>query len=309
MATASDKLIADLAQELRQARKSDLAVALDFDGVCKVFTEHKHQVMFTLLFLHVPEFQRMAFETLRNAYVHINFRSADYAGKERFLCVDALSRFLVGKGHNCDLPGLHKAVDSLKQQGLKISEKNLLAFAGADDVTRVIAWSREVNQRLAQLSEIGLTPGIQEHLFTPFKAKADFFVVSTATEDSLRQSLEANSIDFVQRYMGQETATKAEALLALAAGGYPLVVFFGDSLEDSRAAAHAVEHAPAGSAVLFAPVVPAEEEQSFAMGRRIIESAMAGKVDEARKLSTEQAERFKGKEVGSRAVSPLDIRA
>jgi phosphoglycolate phosphatase-like HAD superfamily hydrolase len=223
--------------------------------------------------------------------------------------VDALSRYLVGKGHDCDLPGLHKAVDSLKQQGLKISEKNLLTFTAADDVARVIAWSREVNQRLTQLSEIGLTPGIQEHLFTRFRASADFFVVSTATEDSLRQSLEADSIDFVQRYMGQETATKAEALLALVGAGYPLVVFFGDSLEDSRAAAHAVEHAPASSAVLFAPVVPAEEEQSFATGRRIIEAAQAGRIAEARQLSSKQAERFKGKEVGSRAVSPLDIRA
>jgi hypothetical protein len=308
MTTASDALIRNLADELRPTRKSNVAIALDFDGVCKIFTEHKHQVMFTNLFLHMYEFQRMPFEELRNAYVYINFRSPDFAGKERFLCVDALSRSLVDKGYACDLKGLHRAVDTLRQQGQKINEKNLLPFSAADDVARLIAWSREVNQRLTQLAEIGLTPGIQRHIFTPFRGKADFFVVSTATEDSLRQSLEKESIDYIARYIGQETATKAEALLSLASSGYSAIVFFGDSLEDSRAAAEAKKNAPAASAVYFAPVIPGEEEKSFEAGRRIIEAAIAGKGKEAEQLSSQRAESFKGKEAGSRAVSPMDIR-
>jgi len=308
MDEASKALIRRLAGELRQGKASSCAIALDFDGVCKLFTEYKHQIMFTNLFLHVREFQRVPFGVLRDAYVHINFRSADYAGKERFLCVDALSRYLAAKGHRCDLPGMHRAVDTLKQEGLKINEKNLLRFGEDEDVARAIGWSREVDRRLADLSEISLTPGIREHIFEPFRTRADFFVVSTATEESLRKSLEKDSIGFIKRYIGQETAGKAEALLALAGAGYATVVFFGDSLEDSRAATAAGKEIPSGSALFFAPVIPGDEEQSFAAGRQIIDAAMAGKARDAEQLSAAQVERFKGREAGSRGVVPMDIR-
>ncbi len=88
----NDLRVQELAAALCAQRRHDVAIALDFDGVCKLFTKHKHQIMFTALFLHLREFQRVPFDVFREAYEYINFRSPDYAGKERFRCVDALSR-------------------------------------------------------------------------------------------------------------------------------------------------------------------------------------------------------------------------
>ncbi|MDD5677596.1 MAG: hypothetical protein PHW60_06330 [Kiritimatiellae bacterium] len=298
-----------LAGELRKSETpSGPAIALDFDGVCKKFTDHKHQIMFSLLFLHLREFQRVPFDVYRKNYIHINFRSADYAGKERFLCVDALARHLAGEGYPCALPGLAKAVAELRAKGLKISEKNLAQYQAEPDVQRALEWSREVNKRVADLSEIGLTPGILKYILQPFRDKAHFYVVSTATEEPLRRSLEKEGIGFIRRYIGQETATKAEALSALAAAGYSAVAMFGDSVEDERASHAARQAAPNGS-IVFVPVIPEDEERCFETGGRILRALLAGRIKAAEELSAQLESEFKGREAGSQSLSPMTIRA
>lgn len=304
----NEETIQNLAAEIKkQQLRQPLAIALDFDGVCKLFTEHKHQIMFTGLFLNLREFQRVPFDEYRKAYIYINFRSADYAGKERFLCVAALARHLADQGHDCRLAGLQKAVSELQGQGLKISEQNLLPFKADNDVARALTWSREVNERVAQLSEIGLTAGIREHILAPFEKKADYYVVSTATEAPLRASLEKEKIFFIRRYIGQETASKAEALTALSRCGYAAVAMFGDSLEDERASRAAREAAPKDVPVVFVPVIPGDERPSFAVGQRILDAILQGQGERAEQLSRQQKEAFKGREVGSQAVSPMTI--
>ena len=298
-----------IAGELRQKESpKGLALALDFDGVCKKFTDHKHQIMFTLLFLHLREFQRVPFDVYRKNYIYINFRSADYAGKERFLCVAALARHLADQGYDCRCAGLQEAVSALQGQGLKINEKNLLPFKADNDVARALTWSREVNERVEQLSEIGLTPGIREHILAPFEKQADYYVVSTATEAALRTSLEKENIFFIRRYIGQETASKGEALTALSRCGYGAVAMFGDSLEDERAARAARDAAPKNVPVVFVPVIPGDELKSFAVGRRILDAMLQGQYGQAEQLSRQQMEAFKGHEAGSQAVSPMTIR-
>lgn len=299
-----------LADELRQKDSpTGLAIALDFDGVCKKFTDHKHQIMFTLLFLHLREFQRVPFDVYRKNYIYINFRSADYAGKERFLCVDALARHLAAEGYSCALPGLAGAVAQLRAKGLKISEKNLEQHQSEPDVQRALEWSREVNKRVANLSEIGLTPGILKYILQPFRDKAHFYVVSTATEEPLRRSLEKEDIRFIRRYFGQETATKSEALSALAAAGYSAVAMFGDSVEDERASNAARQAAPANVPLVFVPVIPEDEERCFETGEHILNALLSGQVREAETLSAQIQNEFKGREAGSQSVSPMTIRA
>lgn len=273
------------------------AIALDFDGVCKLFTAHKHQIMRTLLFLHVREFQRVPWPAFAEAYRFINFRSPQYAGKERFLCVHALAEHLAAAGHPCGLPGLKHAVNALLAASRKISTPNLQAFEQQDDVARVLAWSAEVNQRVAQLTEIGLTPGIRPHIFDAFRDTHDFFVVSTASEASLPPLLEKEGLAFIRKYLGQETATKAESLNALTHAGYRAVFMFGDSVEDSRASQTARTQAPEGIAFLFVPVIPGDEERCFAEGNRIIAAVRDGNVDAARKMSDQLIAAFAGKEV------------
>lgn len=305
----NEQRVSQLAAELRGSARHDVAVALDFDGVCKLFTDHKHQIMFTCLFLHVREFQRVPFEVFRDAYLYINFRSPDYAGKERFLCAWALSEHLAAMGHACKLPGVAAAVAALRRRGDKINEENLRPLAGADDVARLIEWSREVNRRVGELTEIGLVPGLRENILDPFRDRVDFHVVSTATEGPLRASMQREGIHFIVRYVGQETAGKAEALVAMSRAGYRGTIMFGDSLEDSRASAEAAASAGPGGVVFFSAVIPGEEERCFQLGRSIVESVLSGNLAAARSVSESLAKQFAGREVGSQAVSPLSLRA
>jgi len=287
-----------LIKEITPLRERDFALALDFDGVCKLFTEHKHQIMCTCLFLHLYEFQRVPFKVYREVYNFINFKSPDYAGKERFLCVSALAQDLAKKGYNCALPELTDAVTQLQEKGLKIAEDNLLDYQKADQVARAIAWSREVNEKVSGLTEIGLTPGIAEHIFTPFKEKCDFYVVSTATEKALVPLMEKEGIDFILCYLGQETATKGESLTAFSHSGYKAVFMFGDSMDDTRVATIAKENSPDAVPVLFGPVIPGDEERCFSIGKKIIDSALSGNTSQAEQLSRKLADEFEGREAG-----------
>ncbi len=298
-----------LSVELAGEKQRSLAIALDFDGVCKLFTEHKHQIMSTALFLNLREFQRVPFEVFRQAYVYINFRSADYAGKERFLCANALAEHLAAKGYQCALPGLHAAVRTLRERGQKISAANLQEFAGDRDVTRALAWSEEINQRVAMLTEIGLTPGVLPHILQPFRERADFYIVSTATEEPLRASMEKEDIRFIRRYIGQETATKTEALSALGHCGYQNVAMFGDSVEDERASTAARQEYTDGRRLIFIPVIPEDEERCFELGNQALTALLDGKPETAEKISAKLAREFKGREAGSQARAPLSIRA
>jgi hypothetical protein len=299
MNSLNPSLINNLTEEITPLRKHDLAIALDFDGVCKLFTAHKHQIMSTCLFLHLYEFQRVPFPEYKQAYEYINFRSPDYAGKERFLCADALSRYLTDKGYPCSLPDLHRAVDDLIKQGKKIAAPNLLPYQRSDVVARALAWSDEVNAKVAKLTEIGLTPGIREHIFGPYRRVCDFYVVSTAAGQALPPLMEKEKITFILRYLGQETATKAESLVALSRAGYTAVFMFGDSIEDTRASTAAREHQPPEVQLLFVPVIPAQEERCFSEGHDIIKAVIQGKVPAARKQADRLAREFEGNEVGT----------
>ena len=288
-----------LIEETASLKQKNVAVALDFDGVCKRFTKHKHQIMSTLLFLHLEEFQRAPFDAYMKAYGYVNFLSPEYAGKARFLCVNALAKHLNGRGFDCALPGIDEAVCAVEAAGGTVNADSLQVHAGRDQVKRILAWSDEVDRRVAQLTEISLTPGIRQHVLDPMRNVADFYVVSTATERSIRPAMEREGIDYVLRYFGQESAGKFEALSCLCRCGYRAVFMFGDSVEDSRASDDAGEVAPEDVELIFCPVVPDEEEASFASGEAVMRNVMEGASDAARALAAEQRERFEGKEAGS----------
>ncbi len=298
MATHSDLIIQLIAETKEQIRNSS-AIALDFDGVCKLFTEHKHQIMFTLLYLHASKFQRVPMEEYRKAYGYINFHSEKYAGKARFLCVNALANFLSEKGYECRMPSLDASISAIEAKNVKINANSLKKYAEKEDVRRILAWSEEVDLRLTQLTEIGLTPGIKENIFDVFSGRLDFYLVSTATESSFRPSLEKEGVDFINRYFGQETAGKTEALTALANSGYENVFMFGDSIEDSRASYAAMKETPAGVNLIFAPIIPGREEFCFKQGRQVIEKTIKGDVSAARAIAAEIEKEFQNNMAGS----------
>jgi hypothetical protein len=288
-----NKLISEITPD------KDIAIALDFDGVCKLFTEYKHEIMFTLLFLHIREFQKVPFGELKKAYGYMNFLSKDYAGKARFLCINAMAKMLAEKEYDCALTGLDEAINELTNAGMKVNADFLQAFAKDDDVRRILAWNKDVDHCLTQLSGIGLTPGIKEHILDGFYDEADFYLVSTATESSIRPAMEKEDIFFIKRYFGQETAGKSETLAALVNSGYNNVFMFGDSLEDNRASMEAQDYVPKDSNLIFVPVIPGKEKNSFEQGEKIINYVQENNLETALLLAEEQQVKFAGKEAGT----------
>ena len=296
MAEKRSELIQTLTSELQGARTCDSAIALDLDGVCKLFTQHKHQIMKTFLFLNLVEFQRVPFKIFDPEYVRVNFNS-EYAGKERFLCADALARRLTAMGYDCVLPGMHQAVEALLEKGMKISGGNLAAYAEADDVRRALTWSEEIDRNVGRLTEIGLTPGLKEFVLEAFRDRYDLFVVTTADRAALPAIMEKEGVDYMKRYIGHETATKDEALVALAECGYRSVFMFGDSVEDQRATDRAKNQIQGGVPLLFVPVIPDDEAHCFEIGNEIITCADQGELEKAQGLSQVQMDAFAGNEV------------
>ena len=297
-ANYDQQLVDRLAAETRAQAEHKLALALDFDGVCKLFTQYKHQILSTCLFTNLRQLQRVSFAVYWQNYCFINFQSAEYGGKERFVCADALVRRLADQGYDCALPDLHAAVAEIKARNEKVNETTLAPYRDRDQIACALTWSRQANDLIARLTEIGLTPGINENILIPFRQTADYYVVSTAPEANLQPSLEKESIDFIRRYFGQDTATKAESLHAICLAGYRMVLMFGDSVEDARASQWAADHAPDDVFFMFIPVIPDDEEACFVAARKIIDLLLAGDQATARQMGKELAQRFQGREVG-----------
>ena len=55
MPEINESTVKTLAAEIKAQARHKAAIALDFDGVCKLFTAHKHRIMSTCLFLHLYE--------------------------------------------------------------------------------------------------------------------------------------------------------------------------------------------------------------------------------------------------------------
>lgn len=276
----------------------NIAIALDFDGVCKVTTQHKHYIMLSLLFTHLYELQRVSFTRLIEAYNHINFVSTEFAGKDRFICVNGLSDYLAGEGWPCRFDGINKAIQEIIKNNEKINRESLYKFIFYDDVKRLLAWSDEVNSKLKSLKEIKITDGLRENILELYADVADFYIVSTAPEECIKDSLEKESFPEIKKYFGQSTATKSEALSSLCHAGYDYIFMFGDSVEDSRACQLAKKSYSGDCLLIFVPVIPGQEEKCFITGRQIIKEVFDNNSETAIGLSESLIKEFDGKEAG-----------
>ena len=298
-----------LIEEISALKEKKIALALDFDGVCKLFTEHKHQIMSICLSLNDRQLQRVPFEVYAKEYVYFKFRSKVFSGKERFLCASALADHFHSLGYDCKLDEMSRAVSELRAAGKKINAANLEPYSNLSQVASMLAWSNEVNENLERLTELGLTPGIKSNIFDPYLDKADYYIVSTATEESIRNSMLKEGIDFIKRYYAQDTCTKAEALTAMSRAGYEHVVMFGDSVEDTRASHTAAANVGSEEKVIFVPVIPGAEEESFVYGGRLVDCVMNGNIAEALQISKDRQGKFDGREAGTSRSAPINIRS
>jgi phosphoglycolate phosphatase-like HAD superfamily hydrolase len=140
------------------------------------------------------------------------------------------------------------------------------AGTAADELNRVLAWSRAVNASIADLVQgVPPFPSVRPCLETA-AARADIMVISATPGEALeREWREHDLARFVALIASQELGSKTRHLQAAAAQGYAPehMLMIGDAPGDLAAAR--ANHA------LFFPICPGAEEQSW---RRLCEDGL-----------------------------------
>lgn len=126
------------------------------------------------------------------------------------------------------------------------------------DLQRALIWSKDVTAAIKKIVR-NLPPYPQvKGILERAVSEADLMVVSqTPTGDLEREWAEHGIADYVRIIAGQERGTKAEHLEYAAAGKYDKekILMIGDAPGDLKAAE--------ANGVLFFPVIPGSEEQSW----------------------------------------------
>lgn len=129
---------------------------------------------------------------------------------------------------------------------------------GDAELAAVLAWSKEVNERIADMVfGIPPFPGVKAVLDAS-AGKADVIVVSQTPLEALSREWEENKIDgYLGLIAGQEHGTKTEHLGYTAKGKYDpeKILMVGDAPGDLKAAR--------ANNALFFPIVPGREEESW----------------------------------------------
>jgi phosphoglycolate phosphatase-like HAD superfamily hydrolase len=152
------------------------------------------------------------------------------------------------------------ALDAWLARENKLGNDSLAAaiHAGQAALAPALAWSKAVNAAIADLVHgVPPFPSFRPCLerLTP---QADAMVISQTPGEALRREWAEHGIDSsVKLIAGQEMGTKAEHLRFAAVGKYPRqnILMIGDAPGDYKAAK--------SNDVLFYPIVPNQEEQSW----------------------------------------------
>jgi phosphoglycolate phosphatase-like HAD superfamily hydrolase len=130
--------------------------------------------------------------------------------------------------------------------------------AGNKALEPVLEWSRAVNAAIEDIVH-GVPPfPLVRECLEMLTVQADLIVVSQTPGAALRREWAENKIDpYPKLIAGQEMGTKTEHLKFAAAGKYPPenILMIGDAPGDLKAAK--------ANGVLFYPIVPHHEEQSW----------------------------------------------
>jgi phosphoglycolate phosphatase-like HAD superfamily hydrolase len=149
------------------------------------------------------------------------------------------------------------------ESGLPLGNPSLVAYAEAhpedDEIARVREWSLTINERIdREMAPISPFEGVYEML-AEIRRTADSIVVSQTPEETLVKEWRLHGMErFVRMIAGQELGTKREHLELAAVGRYDAdaILLIGDAPGDLLAAEQA--------GVLFYPIIPGEEEASWA---------------------------------------------
>jgi phosphoglycolate phosphatase-like HAD superfamily hydrolase len=252
----------DLAQPLRDFKPSkNFFIGIDSDGCVFDSMEVKQKECFCPMFIKHFHLQA-ASKYARQTWEFVNLYSKT-RGCNRFLALSASLKFLRSRAEVM-ARGVTifdtAPLDEWLEHENKLSNDSLAAAvqSGRAVLAPVLAWSKAVNAAIADIVR-GVPP------FPPVRpcldlmlAQADTMVISQTPGEALRREWVEHNIDSCVRLIaGQEMGSKTEHLKFAAAGKYPpeKILMIGDAPGDFKAAK--------SNHVLFYPIVPGREEQSW----------------------------------------------
>ena len=243
-------------------KRHDFFIGIDSDGCVFDSMEIKHKECFCPAFIKHFGLQP-ASKYAREVWDFVNLYSR-YRGCNRFVAIQTAHRLMgewdVFAARSLKISNL-PSLDAWLKEETRLGNPALEARVRATNdaaLARVLAWSREVNQRVEDMvSNVPPFPMMRESL-EKIRLKADVIVVSQTPVEALLREWKEHKIDNLVNYIaGQEAGTKSEHILFATGGRYASekMLKIGDAPGDLKAARD--NHA------LFFPIVPGKEEQSW----------------------------------------------
>jgi phosphoglycolate phosphatase-like HAD superfamily hydrolase len=252
-----------VAEMTKLQAKHEFFIGFDSDGCIFDTMEIKQKECFCPNFIKHFDLQP-ASKFAREVWEFVNLYSKS-RGCNRFQAVlrafDLMRQRPEFAARGVELPELAALAKWVKEES-KLGNPALEAKVKAEscsELAKVLAWSKDVNTAIAgMVYGIPPFPGVKEIL--DFCAdKADMLVVSQTPLEALKREWEENKIDhYLEIICGQEHGTKTEHLKYCAVGKYApeKILMVGDAPGDQKAAE--------ANKILFYPIVPGREEESWA---------------------------------------------
>lgn len=254
----------DYVAEMRNLPKNhDFFIGYDSDGCIFDTMEIKQKECFCPNFIKHFGLQA-ASKYAREVWIFVNLYSKT-RGCNRFLAVQYALAFMrkhpefAKRGIKI---GDYHSLNAWIKEETKLGNPALeakVAATGDQELAAVLKWSHEVNAAIADMVfGIPPFPGVKE-ILARVQGKADQIVVSQTPLEALAREWEENKIDhYLSMICGQEYGTKTEHLKYVAGGKYDpdKILMIGDAPGDLKAAK--------ANNVLFFPVIPGREEESWA---------------------------------------------
>ncbi|MEG0741278.1 MAG: HAD family hydrolase [Clostridia bacterium] len=242
--------------------QKEFLVCIDSDGCAFDTMEIKHKECFcpaAIDHFHLQPVSRYA----RDAWDFVNLYS-DTRGIHRLLALIRVLDLLtnryevVQRGFQVPrLEGLRTWLKTTDTMSNDLMSAYCEQHSDAEDVKQTLAWSIDVNKRIAQMVHgVPPFPYVREGL-EMLSDKADIVVVSATQQSALEREWREHALDgYAHLICGQEIATKKACICALK-GHYAQdqVVMIGDAPGDHSAAKD--------NGALFYPICPDEEAASW----------------------------------------------
>jgi phosphoglycolate phosphatase-like HAD superfamily hydrolase len=242
--------------------EKEFFIGIDSDGCAFDTMEIKQKECFCPNFIKYFGMQPVS-KYARETWEFVNLYSTN-RGCNRFLAVNETLRLLATrpemKARNFTVPSAAPLIEWTKKE-TKLGNPTLKKYAAEINdpfITKTLEWSLKVNEDIEKMV-FGITPfPFVRECLEKIKSTADIMVVSQTPFDALKREWEENKIaHYLRMIAGQEHGTKTEHLKYAAKDKYPgeKILMIGDANGDLKAAK--------SNGVLFFPIIPGKEEQSW----------------------------------------------